>query len=199
MPCLKCGLTFQCICHKIPILDSKLHLSLLTHENEFNRDTNTGRWLLEALPECQRYQWQRNRQDLALISRLSQPDQLSFLLYPSPDSIPLQHALLECGPQRSPHFILLDATWQEARKMERKSPWLDDVIRVSFSPSQPSSYQLRKNQKSDHLCTLEVVVELLKNLGEVDNSKQLDHFFHFMMKSYLADKSGHPLSFDNTN
>ncbi|QSA20154.1 DTW domain-containing protein, partial [Vibrio furnissii] len=37
-----------------------------------------------------------------------------------------------------PHFILLDGTWQEAKKMERKSPWLKDLPRVALSPQQLS-------------------------------------------------------------
>jgi DTW domain-containing protein YfiP len=191
MTCVKCGLTFQCICKQIPQLTSNVRLSLLTHENEYHRQTNTGKWLIEAFQHCERYQWQRNQPNSALMSRIKQPNQYSVLLYPSPDSRPLEQVLSEIAPQNTPHFILLDGTWQEAKKMEKKCPWLDQVQRVSFSPSQPSNYRLRRRQQPDHLCTLEVVVELLKYVNEEENSRQLSQFFNVMMNCYLADKSGH--------
>ena len=194
IPCSKCGLKFQCICDKIPRLKSSLTLSLITHEKEFERETNTGKWLVNSLPDCQRYQWKRTEKIPDLIDRLEQPHQVPLLLFPNQTSQPLGLALKgaqEC--QLTPHFLLLDGTWQEAKKMERKSPWLDNIQRVSFCPSQSSHYQLRKNQQSDSLCTLEVAIELLSALKETENSKQLESFFHFMMNSYLADKSGHAL------
>lgn len=192
--CPKCKLTHQCICSAIPKLNSQLALSLLTHDNELQRSTNTGRWLLDALPDCRRYQWKRNAERPEWISKLNHSSNVPLLLFPSPGSIPLDVALKEVrSGQCSPHFIVIDATWQEAKKIERKSPWLDHVKRVSFTPSQASNYQLRRNQKTENLCTLEVVIELLVRIKEEENSKQLNHFFQFMMKSYLADKSGHSL------
>lgn len=194
MTCARCGLTFQCICDQIPVLTSNILVSLLTHENEYHRQTNTGKWLVEAMPNCQRYQWQRNQPNSALVSRLNQTNHRSLLLYPSPDSVPLEQVLTSTREQSTAHFILLDGTWQEAKKMERKSPWLDGIQRVSFSPSQPSNYRLRRHQQPNHLCTLEVVAELLKYVKEEDNSQQLNNFFQLMMNCYLADKSGHSLT-----
>lgn len=192
--CAKCGLQFQCICNQLPVLDSQLKLSLLTHENEFARPTNTGKWLVDALPECHSHLWQRNEEKPELATQLENKQQMPLLLFPHAHSIPLDQALQQCErTQQQPHFILLDATWQEARKIERKTHWLESVQRVAFIPSAPSAYQLRRNQKPGELCTLEVALELLTALKEDHNAKQLNHFFRFMMASYLADKSGHRL------
>ncbi len=192
--CPGCGLQFQCICDQLPELSGSLTLSLLTHENEFNRETNTGKWLIRSLPDCRQYRWQRTQADTDLLARLANEKEIPFLLFPSPDSIPLNEALqLAETQQRHPHFIVLDGTWQEAKKIERKSPWLNTVQRVSFTPSQPSGYRLRRNQKNDELCTLEVATELLKAIKEEENANRLESYFRFMMDSYLADKSGHKL------
>ncbi len=167
-------------------------LSLLMHENEYLRETNTGKWLLEALPLCQEFKWSRVEENRSLVARINHSEYLSFLVYPSEESIPLDVAL-ETAKQhgKSAHFIILDGTWQEAKKMERKSPWLDDVPRVHLTPSQVSNYQLRRNQSDGHLCTLEVASEILEISGNRGDAEKLNNFLAYFSKVYQADKSGH--------
>jgi len=190
--CTKCGLQFQCICPQIPSLKSDIQLSLLMHENEYQRETNTGKWLLQSLPQCRDYSWSRVKPNPELQERINKPDSLSLLVYPSEESIPLDEAVKLAGQQgKTPHFIILDGTWQEAKKMERKSPWLNHVQRVHLTPDQHSDYQLRRNQSDGHLCTLEVAGEILKCLGCSQEAEQLNHFLSYFSKVYHADKSSH--------
>jgi hypothetical protein len=60
------------------------------------------------------------------------------------------------GVARRPLFVLLDATWPEARKMFRKSPYLDQLPVLSLQPDQLSRYRLRSSRRDDHFCTSEV-------------------------------------------
>ncbi len=190
--CPQCGLQYQCVCSAIPKLDSSIPFSLLMHENEYLRETNTGKWLLRALPQCQDYCWKRTEENPALQERVSRSDYLSLLVYPSEDSIPLDEALkLVHRSGYTPHFIILDGTWQEAKKIERKSPWLNKVQRVHLTPTQLSNYQLRRNQSDGHLCTLEVVSEILQLLDEEQAAQQLTVFLDHFSRVYQADKSGH--------
>ena len=69
------------------------------------------------------------------------------------------------------HWILLDATWQEAAKMLRQSPYLQSCYRLGVKPDSPSVYALRRNQKAGALCTAEVVMELLHQI-ELNNEKE---------------------------
>lgn len=191
-PCPQCLLVHQCVCPQVPQLSSALQLSLLMHDNEAQRDTNTGRWLNAALPGCHSFSWSRVEPNAALNERIADPDYYSLLVYPGEQSLNLDDALEQArvlGCQ--PHFILLDGTWQEAKKMERKSPWLEDLPRVTLSPQQLSRYRLRRNQSDGHLCTLEVGCELLRAIGEAHNAEQLDAFFAEFMAIFQADKSGH--------
>lgn len=73
------------------------------------------------------------------------------------------------------HFIVLDATWQEARKMERKSPWLADV-RVHLTTDHVSAYRLRRNQQPGNLCTLEVGLMLLRHFNAEASAEALSSF-----------------------
>ncbi|WP_165312588.1 tRNA-uridine aminocarboxypropyltransferase [Vibrio ziniensis] len=190
--CPNCGLQFQCVCQAIPKLNSPMPLSLLMHENEYVRETNTGKWLLKALPLCQNFKWSRVAKNDALLERIHNRAYQSFLVYPSEESMALDTALKTAKEQgKTAHFIILDGTWQEAKKMERKSPWLDDITRVHLTPSQISNYQLRRNQSEGHLCTLEVASEILALTGDLAEAQQLNDFLIHFSKVYQADKSGH--------
>lgn len=190
--CSGCGLQHQCVCKRIPQLSSMLQLSLLTHDNEYQRDTNTGRWLRKALPGCQDFGWSRVTPSPGLQARIADQHLYSVLVYPDEQCMSTQQVLdaaAQAGQQ--PHFIILDATWQEARKMARKSPWLDALPRMQLTPQQQSAYRLRRNQSAGHLCTLEVGCELLQLLDEQDNATQMTRFFDQFMPIFQADKSGH--------
>lgn len=191
-PCPHCLLVHQCVCQQVPQLTSALQLSLLMHDNEWSRDTNTGRWLTATLPDCQAFSWSRVEPNAALKARIADPGHYSVLVYPGEPSLRVEDALAQARAlHRKPHFILLDGTWQEAKKMERKSPWLKDLPRVTLSPQQLSQYRLRRNQSDGHLCTLEVGCELLRALDEAPQADALAAFFAQFMAIFQADKSGH--------
>ena len=96
-------------------------------------------------------------------------------------------------------FIVIDATWQEAKTMFRKIPALWNLRRLSIRPTQASRYRLRQdygwkkkfalcssgnknadcrspaNDNEDHtehalLCTAEVVAELLQQTGNIEGA-----------------------------
>lgn len=191
--CSNCGLKHQCICDVIPHCNSTLHLSLLMHENELERETNTGQWLLKSLPFCEQYVWQRTEPNKELVMKLNQTELYSMVVYPDEESIPVEEALIFCQQHnKTPHFIVLDGTWQEAKKMKRKSPWLQNIACVSL-PTQTltSHYQLRRNQKPGNLCTLEVAALLMRLQDEDSNADTLESFLHHYSLVLKADKSGH--------
>lgn len=193
-PCPSCGLRHQCLCSAIPQLSSALFLSLLTHENEYQRATNTGQWLVQSLPNCAAFTWQRTLPPTALLQRMAEPDYHSVLVYPSEQSVPvaLEHQNAQAMGKKM-HFIVLDGTWQEAKKMLRKSPWLT-VPHVNINVQSESCYQLRRHQQAGHLCTLEVGAALLNSLDESENAQQLNAFLNRFMRTLQADKSGHALA-----
>ncbi|WP_428773594.1 tRNA-uridine aminocarboxypropyltransferase [Vibrio sp.] len=191
--CPGCGLRHQCLCSLLPSLSSPLSLALLTHANELNRPTNSGRWLWKTLPQCRRFVWSRTAPPAELLDWIQQDDYQPLVLFPAPDSLPLTTETLSRTAQKQPRFIVLDATWQEAAKMWRQSPWLRKVQAVRLETAPPSGYTLRRNQQPGNLCTLEVACELLRLQNQPHQAEQLTTFFHHYMRAYQADKSGHRL------
>lgn len=193
-PCPQCLLKHQCVCDQLPSIHAPFHLALLTHENELKRDTNTGQWLDKSLSSASVHIWQRTQICHKLKALLDNEQYQAYLLFPSEESLPVADANHQSAVNnRQPLFIILDATWQEAKKMLRKSPWLAELPHVHINPTHDSRYQLRRNQQTGHLCTLEVGSELLRQVG---CGKQADHlltFFDHYMQAFKADKSGHAL------
>lgn len=218
-PCHQCGFTYHCICHCYWPLESQLRCVLVMHENEAQRQSNTGKLVKAALPHTKIEIWQRKQPPQALLDSWARGDVSPWLLFPSDDAVPADRLfadaarsvscadrLVSCtdssascaevlaatNASRAPlQFVVLDATWQQARKMLNKSPWLNRLPRVSLPSIAASQYTLRRNQLPGHLCTSEAVSALLRSQGDVDAATQLDHFLAHFMESYEADRHHH--------
>lgn len=171
-----------------------IDIVLLTHSTEYQKSSNTGVLVQQTLlPGCvgvRRVPWSRVEPDVPLIQSLS--EQRSFLLYPEPEALTLdvdhwqqhwqQHSTLQLqqqltGKQRRIQLILLDATWQLARKMYNQSPYLQQIPAIRLQSARPSQYILRRNQTTDGWCTAETVVLLLTAFGLVAEAALLQQAF----------------------
>lgn len=65
-------------------------------------------------------------------------------------------------------LVILDGTWQEARKMYRQSPYLKQASTCYLEQEAKSNYQLRRNQLEGGLCTVECVMAILKLMGKMN-------------------------------
>lgn len=192
--CPHCLLQHQCVCEWLPKTQAPLHIALLMHENELDRETNTGKWLLQSLATSSAHVWKRTEPCTNLMALMASQEYDPYLLFPSDKSIDISEIKRQqeqATTNSTPLFIILDGTWQEAKKMLRKSPWLQGLPQVHLEPTRVSTYQLRRNQQQGHLCTLEVCCELLDAVGEPNSSEQLLVFFEHYMQVFKADKSGH--------
>ncbi|WP_226703744.1 DTW domain-containing protein [Microbulbifer elongatus] len=140
-----------------------MKIYLLTHERELDRPTNTGSIALSIAGGdgglVQRVIWSRTSPSQPLLSVLESGD--SGLLYPQSEIAGPEVSLEQCE-----HFVLLDATWQEARKMYNRSPYLHPLKRVALNVTETSRYTLRRNQRQGGLCTAECVIEILRQKGQ---------------------------------
>jgi DTW domain-containing protein YfiP len=98
------------------------------------------------------------------------------------------------GPR--PLFVLLDATWPEARKMFRKSPYLDKLPVLSLASDQISRYKLRRSRRDDHFCTSEVAALCLDLAGEPQAAQALEAYLDVFTHHYLRAKSQLPVQWE---
>src|SRR6185369_3276142 len=121
-----------------PVSDMKF--TLLTHEKEFAKRSNTGRLVLDVLGgAAEQLQWDRMNPPAGLLEEIEAGG--VALVYPG--------AADENDGDLSgiTRFILIDGTWHEARKIHQRSPYLQKVRRIGLTPTGKSRYNLRKNQK----------------------------------------------------
>lgn len=166
-----------------------MNIVLLTHERELTRPTNTGQLALAHFPQyCTQLVWSRVNPDKSL-QQACQTGQ-ALLLFPATDkpatsNIDSSPALIgaddtvlgDAKTVTQKSIIILDATWQEARKMVRQSPYLQQANRLELQATQDSTYQLRRNQVEGGLCTLECVQLLFSQAGLSAQAAQLNAAF----------------------
>lgn len=147
----------------------QLNFILLTHSRELSKLSNTGRLVLDALgARVRRVVWARKAPDELLLELIAKDE--SLLLYP----VETESALsINTTIGRFTNCIIIDGTWQEARKIYNRSDYLHQLPRLALMPASPSCFHLRRNQKPDGLSTVETVVEILKLNSEELVAKNL--------------------------
>lgn len=157
-----------------------MNFILLTHSRELTKPSNTGRLVLEALgSRAKRVIWQRKVPDEFLLRLID--DKRVALLYPDLVESDLQVCR---GTDGVVSCIIIDGTWQEARKIYNRSAYLHQLPRLSLNPVSQSSFRLRRNQKSDGLSTVETVIEILKLNQEVTTAMSLSASFDDFQNNY---------------
>ena len=148
--------------------------------------------------------WARTEVDPALLTLLADPQWQPYLVFPgefvAPERVVTE--LLPADAQQGaeakrPLFVLLDATWPEARKMFRKSPYLDKLPVLSLEPDRISRYKLRRSRRDDHFCTSEVAGLCLELAGELHAAQTLEAYLDVFTHRYLQAKQQLPADAEN--
>ncbi len=180
----------HCICALLPEVPTKVGMCLLMADIEPLKPSNTGWLIADVVPDTFAFGWARTEVDPALLALLADPQWQAFMVFPGefvePERVVADLTDLPTGQR--PLFILLDATWPEARKMFRKSPYLNRLPVLSLAPEQVSRYQLRRSKRDDHFCTSEVASLCLELAGEVQAADTLQAYLDVYTHHYLQAK-----------
>jgi len=161
-----------------------MKLYLLSHERELTKSTNTGKLAQRCLGRrVEVIVWRRTEPNEDLVNELKLGK--AALLFPRLEGESVQ----DVSDQEFESYIILDATWQQARKMYRQSPYLKLAPKVSLNNVNASTYRLRRNQIEDGLSTVECVIELLKIMGENAKVIELSEAFHTMNNAQALKQS----------
>jgi DTW domain-containing protein len=185
----------HCLCAWRPQVEARAGMCLLMHDVEALKPSNTGWLIADVVHDTTAFGWSRIEVDAALPALLADPQWQPYLVFPGEYAAP-ERVVSEVAPVpgKRPLFVLLDATWTEARKMFRKSPYLDNLPVLSLQPEQLSRYRLRRSKRDDHLCTAEVAALCLELAGDQRAAEALDAYLDVFSQHYLAGK--HQLSLD---
>lgn len=193
----------HCICALRPAVTTRAGVCLLMADIEALKPSNTGWLIADVVADTFAFGWARTETDPTLLALLADPQWQPYVVFPG-EFVAAQrvvHTLLAprsddslsvdvspAPPAKRPLFVLLDATWPEARKMFRKSPYLDHLPVLSLQPEQVSRYLLRRSRRDDHFCTSEVASLCLALAGEQQAAQVLDAYLDVFTHHYLQAK-----------
>ncbi len=183
-----------CLCAWRPRVEAHAGMCLVMHDIEALKPSNTGWLIADVVADTHAFGWTRTAVDPALPALLAEPQWQPYLVFPGEYAAPERVVdEVHLTPGKRPLFVLLDATWTEARKMFRKSPYLDALPVLSLTPAQLSRYRLRRSTRGEHLCTAEVAAMCLELAGDAQASEALDCYLDAFSQHYLAAKRRLPL------
>ena len=137
-----------------------MKIYLLNHEREMNKLSNNGRLVSKCLKDqAEVIIWKRKEPNSNLVKLIESGELV--MLFPSQGEVEENMAEIE-SVNDFESFVLLDSTWQEARKIYNRSAYLKQTQKISLQIDKPSSYRKRRNQIEGGLSTAECVIELLK-------------------------------------
>jgi DTW domain-containing protein YfiP len=193
----------HCLCALHPGMATHAGVCLLMADIEPLKPSNTGWLIADVVPDTFAFGWARTEVDPALLALLADPQWQPYVVFPG-EFVDAARVLTQLRPAahtagataQRPLFILLDATWPEARKMFRKSPYLDRFPVLSLAPDQISRYRLRRARRGDQFCTAEVAALCLELAGEPQVAQVLDAYLEVFTHHYLQAKHQLPVEGD---
>lgn len=162
-------------------------ICLLLHENEPYRPSATHPLIKDCLPETLIVLWQRCTPDPRLLSLLTDPAYAPCLIFPADRPETSARQISRLAEDRRPLLIIPDGTWKEVRKIVRKSPYLAQLPVFSLHPEKATRYQLRRNPDAGHICTSEVVAQLIAPYNAA-LSEQLEHALEDFQTAYYDNR-----------
>ena len=203
--CAGCRLVpSHCLCALRPVVPTQAAMCLLMADIEPLKPSNTGWLIADVVADTFAFGWARTETDPALLALLADPQWAPYVVFPGEfvaaervvTQLPAAHEPAGQPGQR-PLFVLLDGTWAEARKMFRKSPYLDHLPVLSLQPEQISNYRLRRSNRDDHFCTSEVAALCLELAGEAHAAQALSAYLDVFSSHYLDAKQQRPLNLED--
>jgi DTW domain-containing protein len=184
----------HCVCASLQPQTARSRFCLVMFDTEPMKPSNTGRLIADILPDTLAFGWSRTEPDAALLQAVQMSEYQPLVVFPASYADPGRAVLTEPPTTgKPPLFIMLDGTWTEARKMFRKSPWLDGFPVMSLNVTTPSRYTLREAHGEGQHCTAEVAAALLEQAGDGEAASALYQHFEQFRQAYLAGKPHHPV------
>ena len=162
------------------------------------KPSNTGWLIADVVTDTAAFGWARTEVDPALLALLADPQWQPYVVFPG-EFVASERVVTDVTIQtgKRPLFVLLDATWPEARKMFRKSPYLDHLPVLSLQPEQLSRYRLRRSKREDHFCTSEVAALCMELAGEPQAAQTLEAYLDVFTTHYLQAKQQMPVDLED--
>ncbi|CAM2888410.1 tRNA-uridine aminocarboxypropyltransferase [Vibrio mytili] len=187
-----------CLCALQPNVESDIACMLIVSENEVFKPSNTGRLIADTIQETYVYQWNRTEPSKEMLDLLNNEAYQPVIVFPDEyvdkperllkDMSP-EHLVSTNGIQKKWLLIFIDGSWREARKIFRRSEYLQSLPVLSIEPQSLSEYVMRRSDNEQHLSTAEVATLVFQQAGEEHASRCLQLWFEAFRETYMLSKT----------
>lgn len=190
--CEYCGVPMlNCICHKVHQIDTEAEIWILSSAKEVIRPTNTARLIkLVNKASTKIFIWERTVEPKELIELIEGGEFEVYLLFPADEENKHREKAFKRSDKK-PAFIIIDGTWQEARKIFNRSQYLKELPLLTLNLDNESEFKLRRGIPDGGICTIEAAMKVLELNEEYSSAKALEETFELFQRSYKAGASGH--------
>ncbi|MBH47199.1 MAG: RNA 2',3'-cyclic phosphodiesterase [Halobacteriovorax sp.] len=162
-----------CYCARVETSQNKIPVTIIMHRRERFLTSNTAVVAARALSNCNIVL--RGMKDQSASAEIEiDPNHVPLVLFPSEDALEIgSDKLKQYLGGRTPHLIVPDGSWGQAKRVARREPVLADVQAVKLSNTGPSLYRLRRQVMEGRLCTYEAIARALGDLESLELEQRL--------------------------
>ncbi len=168
-----------CMCAEIVPQATRTHVVILRHVGEESRASNTGRIAAKALRDAQLID--HGRVDAPVATLAPMPG--TWLVWPEG---PPAHVAPTPPPAR---LIFVDATWQQARRMRQRLPFLRGLPVLALPVADVPEARLRASPGRGRVSTIEAIALALRLVEGEAPAAELERLFAIMVERIRG--SGH--------
>jgi DTW domain-containing protein YfiP len=178
-----CFLCYQrreiCICPILPTVTTRTEFLILRHIYEAERPSNTGRLVALAMPNSRIIPCGGGTR----IGLSPVDDELlrvpgTWLLWP--DGTGTQPEMSDLTP--SDRVVVIDATWQQARRLYSSMPVLRALPRLVLPEPKQYRDRLREQHRSDGMSTLEAVAAAVAKIEGIETARPLEKLYDELVR-----------------
>lgn len=159
-PCPVCFLhRDRCLCDLIPSIYLKTKLTLVIHNSELRRTTNTGTLAVKALTNSELLIRGKINEPLDLSQTLSQ-NYRSVLFYPCEDAVDLSAEFISQSSLPI-HLIVPDGNWRQASKVHYRHNEIKHLPRVMIKTENTETHHLRAESSKEGMATLQAIAHAM--------------------------------------
>ena len=187
--CVRCMRSVAlCYCARVRPFDVGFDLVILQHPRERKRTTATARMTHLCIRNSSLVVGSSFERDPQVNAWLADPSRFCVILYPGRDSVDLSSQAWSPSPGRRLTVFVLDGTWSTAKTLLARSPNLQALPQVRFTPVRQSEYGFRRQPRPECLSTIEAVHDLLEVL-EPQSQRELVRVLVHLQHAYHWPRS----------
>jgi DTW domain-containing protein YfiP len=176
-----------CICPILPTVTTRTEFLILRHIYEAARPSNTGRLVALAMPNSRIIPCGGGtRIGLSPIDDKFLRVPGTWLLWPDGTGTQPEMSGLT-SPNR---VVVLDATWQQARRLYSSMPVLRELPRLALPAPIRDRDRLREQHRSDGMSTLEAVAAAVAKIEGAETARPLEILYDEVVRRAISLRWG---------